>query len=195
MNLSSIILLLQTVLSLLVQPNMAQNPQIQAMANQAMRLAQVALSSNPVTQEATSSITYSIPQGNGTTTQPITINVTNPPIAPALGATSPSQTLTPMLTNIKISRAPGNPMDEYTIYANHQEAVYLFLYDQNGDTMSDATATVSVNGGDSIALNQPPYNARPYFFQYSFSNAGISTLAVNTLGVTKTIQVIVLPRH
>jgi hypothetical protein len=71
MNLSSIIVLLQTVLALLGNPQMAGNAQVQVLANQAIGMASQALSS-PTTAVQTSTITIETPTS---TSQPIVVNV------------------------------------------------------------------------------------------------------------------------
>lgn len=79
MSLSSIVILLQLVLQLLSQPGASSNPQIQTLASQAITLATQALVQNQApAQVAPPTISYSIPISPDNS-QPIVINVTNPP--------------------------------------------------------------------------------------------------------------------
>jgi len=79
---NNILTLLQLVLALLSNPLTAQNPQVQALASQAISEATAALAQEQTPlQVATSTVSYTVPTSTDNA-QPIVINVTNPVVNP-----------------------------------------------------------------------------------------------------------------
>lgn len=108
MNLGNILTLLQLVLALLSNPTTAQNPQVQALAIQAINDAASVLSAQASsTQVSSSTISLSIPTSTDNP-QPIVINVTNPPCSAGSSIPCTLQPSTPQ-DNQNLGVAPVAP--------------------------------------------------------------------------------------
>jgi len=209
MNLVSIILLLQTALSLLSSPNLQSNPQLQA---QALSFANQAIAI------ASSSLSQQSEQIAGQTpTTPITIIISTPTPTPTSTPT-PIPTLTPTPTPVIISMeslkiiSPIPSKGLGRTYVASPEVINdsnyielgLVVRNNNGESIknvlvviesTDASQNKNLEGTGNITTiynNGIPETVYYYPYHYEFKTSGVHEITFKSNGMIEMVSVNVL---